>query len=81
MHTLSWALLIGGGVLSLLGSLWIIVLGWQRSIWWGVLCLIFPIAQLIYVATHWKESKEAFLMLAGGFVLMILATVAAAPGQ
>ena len=79
-HTLGWILFILGWVLTFFGSLWIIVLGWQRNIYWGVVCFFIPIVQLVYVAFYWKESKEAFFLLMAGFVLVILGGLAEAPG-
>jgi hypothetical protein len=72
-HTFGWVLLILGYVLAFLGSLWIIVLGWQRNILWGVICFLVAPVQLVYVAVYWKESKEAFFLLVAGLGLVILA--------
>ena len=81
VHTVGWIFLILGWLFSFLGSLWIIILGWQRNIWWGLICFLLPIVQLVYVAAHWKESKEAFYLLAAGLALIILATLAGVPGR
>ncbi|MGA9482905.1 MAG: hypothetical protein WBV48_13330 [Candidatus Acidiferrales bacterium] len=80
-HTLGWALLAIGYLLAFLGSLWIIILGWQRNILWGVICFLVPIVQLVYVAAHWKESKDAFFLQIAGLVLVILAALAGVPGS
>jgi hypothetical protein len=81
VHTLGWVLFVLGWLLAFLGSLWIIILGWQRNIIWGVVCFLVPIVQLVYIAAHWKESKEAFSLQIAGLVLLILATVAGVPGS
>lgn len=78
-HLLPTAFLVLGWMLAFLGSLWIIVLGWQRSVAWGIGCFLLPLIQLIYVALHWKESKEAFFMILGGFVCMIIAHFVSVP--
>ena len=70
-----------GYVLAFLGSVWIVTLGWQRNILWGVICFLVPVIQLVYVAVHWKESKEAFFLLAAGGGLVVLAALAGVPGQ
>ena len=80
-HTIGWVLLILGYVLAFLGSVWIVTLGWQRNILWGVICFLVPVIQLVYVAVHWKESKEAFFLLAAGFGLVVLGALAGVPGQ
>ena len=81
MHTVGWVLLILGWLLAFLGSLWIIILGWQRNILWGLICFLVPIVQLVYVAAHWKESKEPFFLLMAGLAMMLLAALAGAPGR
>ena len=81
VHVLGWTLLISGWLLAFLGSLWIIILGWQRNILWGVICFLAPVIQLVYVAAHWKESKDAFFLLVSGLVLVILAAFMGVPGR
>lgn len=81
VHTLGWILFILGWVLAFLGSLWIITLGWQRNVYWGVICILFPVIQLVYVAAHWKESKEAFFLEVAGLALVILAALTGVPGS
>ena len=80
-HSFGWVLLILGYVLAFLGSLWIIVLGWQRKILWGVICFLVPAVQLVYVAVYWKESKEGFFLLLAGLGLVILAALTGVPGH
>ena len=80
-HTIGWVLLILGYVLAFLGSLWIIILGWQRKILWGAICFLVPAVQLVYVAVYWKESKEAFYLLVAGLVLVILAALMGVSGS
>jgi len=46
-----------------------------------VICFLFPVIQLVYVAGHWKESKEAFFLQIAGLVLVILAALTGVPGS
>jgi hypothetical protein len=73
-HTLGWAVLVLGWAVTFLGSVWIIVLRWQRSVLRGVGvgCFLFPVVQLAYVGLHWEEAKGCFFMLLAGFALTIL---------
>jgi hypothetical protein len=80
-HTFGWVLLTLGYVRAFLGSLWIIVLGWQRNILWGVNCFLVPAVQLVYVAVYCKESKEASFLLVAGLGLVILAAATGVPGR
>jgi hypothetical protein len=70
-----------GCLLGFLGSFWIIILGWQRNILWGVICFLIPVVQFVYIAAHWKESKEAFWLQIAGLVLVILAALTGVPGS
>jgi hypothetical protein len=74
-HFFGWAVLGLGWIFAFLGGLWIIVLAWQRSVVWGLGCILVPVIQIIYVVLHWKESKEAFFMLLGGLALIVIARV------
>jgi len=78
-HAVGWTLFVFGWLFAVLGGLWIIVLGWQRNILWGVICFLVPLAQLVYVAAHWKESREAFWLLVAGLVLIFFAALLGAP--
>lgn len=78
---LGWTFLVLGWVLAFVGSVWIIVLAWQRNILWGLVCFLVPIVQLVYVAGHWKESKDGFFLQIAGLVLMILAALTGVPGS
>ncbi len=80
-HTAAWILLVAGWLLTFLGSLWIIVLAWQRSVLWGVICVLVPIVQIVYVAMHVKESKQAFFLQIAGLILVVLASLAGVPGS
>ena len=66
------AFLCLGYALCLIGGLWIIVLGWQKGVVWGIGCLVFPVLQLVYVALNWKQTKSAFFLLLAGFVAFFL---------
>ena len=81
IHMLGWLLYAIGWVLCFLGWLWILVLGWQRNIWWGVACFLIPAISLVYVAAHWKESREAFFMELAGLGFWILTAFTGVPGH
>ena len=66
LHILGW-------VLSCLGGLWIIVLAWEKDVWWGAGCFLLPFVQWFYVGLHWKESKHAFMLQVSGLAVLVLA--------
>lgn len=68
-------LLFGAGILlSIVTGIWLLVLAFQESPLWGVLCLLLNPAMLVFVIMHWQETKKPFLwsllaiplMLGGG---------------
>lgn len=69
------ALLSVGYVLCFIGELWIIVLAWEKGILWGVGCLLFPAAQLVYVALNWKQAKSPFFVLLAGFAAFFISDI------
>lgn len=75
LQAIGWTLFLIGWLLALLGGIWIIVLGWQRNILWGLVCLFVPITQIIYIAAHWKESRYPFCLQVVGLVLIVLAAL------
>jgi hypothetical protein len=81
LHSVGWLLFGFGWLLCFFGWLWILLLGWQRNIWWGVACFFIPVFGLVYVAAHWKESREAFFLQLGGVGFWILAAVTGVPGR
>lgn len=68
--------LLGGSVIYLLSALWIIVHAFRRNFFLGCVCFVFPVFRLVYVATNWRESRWAFFMQLGAYVLILLAVFA-----
>jgi hypothetical protein len=54
------------------GWLWLIVLGFKESVWWGLGNLLLWPALLAFAVLHWRKSCWALLTMVLGF-----ATVAA----
>ena len=79
LHTIGWAIFAVGLLLAFLGYLWILILGWQRNVLWGVVCFFIPMLQLVYIAAHWKESKDGFFLQVAGVGLILLAIYIGVP--
>lgn len=67
-------------LLSVAGGFWLLGIAFSDSLVQGLLCLLVPFYGLFYVATHWDETKVAFLFgiaasLAGFIGPMILSVV------
>jgi uncharacterized membrane protein len=67
------ALLILGGILSIVGGIWLLVVAFQTSVWWGLGSLLVPFVSLIFVIMHWQVSKKPFLISLAGTVLVLFA--------
>ena len=72
MITGAYLLLAIGGILTLGGWVMLLVLGFKKSIGWGlaILFLSWLIIPLVaFLAKHWSEAKTGFLLLVAGMVI------------
>lgn len=56
------ALLLIGALVSLVCGIIIIVEAFRAGVFWGLAVLFLPIVELLFVATHWTETKKPFLL-------------------
>lgn len=61
MGVIASLLIILGYFGLLVTGIWLLYLAFQESVIWGVVCLCIPAVSLIFVITHWEESKAPFL--------------------
>lgn len=66
-----------GGILCLVAAVMIIIAAFRTSVLWGILCLVVPFCQLIFVVTHWQESKKAFVLYLVGIALVAIGAMTA----
>ena len=60
----------------LIGSVMLLIEAFGESILWGLGCFFLPgPVTLIFIATHWPQTKKAFALQIVGLVLLGLATV------
>jgi hypothetical protein len=72
-----YALLILGSVLAIVGGIWLLVVAFQQSVWWGLGSILLPFVSLIFVIMHWQVSKKPFLIsIAGGVLIGVAAAMA-----
>jgi hypothetical protein len=60
-----------GIVILLIGNVWIAIKAFQQGILWGLGCLFIPLVSLIFVITHWAETKVPFIVSLAGVALVI----------
>jgi len=67
----AYLLLAIGGILALGGWVMLLVLGFKKSIGWGLTILFLSwliIPLVVFLAKHWSEAKAGFLLLVAGTV-------------
>ncbi len=63
-------LFIVGVLLTVVGGLWLLVVGFQTSILWGIGMLLLPIISLFFVVVHWQQARSPFLLQVVGIVVI-----------
>lgn len=67
-----WLLFSLGVLISLVGYIWLTVVGFKRNVVWGLLVLLFsPVSAIIFAATNWYEAKKPFLVYLVSMIMMI----------
>jgi hypothetical protein len=70
-----YALLIVGGILSIVGGIWLLVVAFKESVWWGLGSFFIPFVGLIFAIMHWQVAKKPFLISLAGGVLCVIAAM------
>ena len=60
MEILTRALAIIGPIMFLVGCIWFLILGFKKSIWWGLACLFVPGGGLAFLLIHWDVAEKPF---------------------
>lgn len=58
-----------GGVMALVGLVWLLVLAFSEHIGWGIGSLLCGVVALIFAITRWPETKTPALLYIGGLVI------------
>jgi len=66
-------LLYLGGLISLIGGIWLLVVAFKQSVWWGLGSLFIGPVALVFVILHWQDSKKPFLISLAGTLLCLFA--------
>jgi hypothetical protein len=75
------ALMVIGGIVALVGGIGILIAAFREGIVWGLGCLVVPLVSLIFVVTHWQETKKPFLLNLAGAIVMVVGAVIQGPGS
>ena len=69
MSTLGTLLQIVGVVIAMVGGIWLLVVAFQESLMWGLVCLFCNVVVIYFAITHWEKAKKPFLIEVGGALL------------
>lgn len=70
MEILSIILLVTGLIVGFICGIWMLILQFQTSIFWGLGCLLIPFVALIWLVMYWEEGKYPFLYSLGAIGLI-----------
>ena len=59
-----------GCALYIVGHLWILVLAFIESIWWGIFCLFIHPASFIFAIIYWDKAKKPLIMVILGTAIV-----------
>ena len=76
MEILIGVILVLGGLLMMVGGIWLLVMAFKESLVWGFCCLFLQIAQPIFICTHWDRSWRPLLLSLFGFATVVAAVFA-----
>ncbi len=51
-----------GGIISLYGGVKLIIAAFNKSTWWGLVCLFIPLAWLVFYIKHRQEASKPLLI-------------------
>ena len=67
------AILAVAGIVNLIAFIWLVIVGFQRSVVWGILVFLFsPLSALIFAIMHWFDAKKPFLLYIVSTIAMIV---------
>jgi hypothetical protein len=66
------ALVLSGIVLMIIGTVMILRAVFRESVLWGLASILIPIMLLLFVVTHWSETKRGVLLQIAGVALFHL---------
>ena len=73
METLGIILLVAGSVLSIIGSIWFLIVTFQESVLWGLGCMLIPFVSLFFLVAHWEDAASPFWLSVLGTLITLMA--------
>ena len=72
MEIIGTTLMILGGIVGVVGGIWLLVEAFKTSVWWGLGCLLIQFVSLIFVIVHFDVAKKPFFISLAGTAIMIV---------
>jgi hypothetical protein len=70
MQWVCLAILIIGGLILTYGTVIFLIVAFRENFFWGLACLLVPIAGVFFLIKNWEETKSPFLIqVVGGLIL------------
>jgi hypothetical protein len=69
-----------GFLLLFVGYVLVLIKCFSEDILWGLVCLFLPIAVVVFICFHWRETKLPACLIAIGFLLVTFEATAATEG-
>ena len=76
MMAVAVVLAVVGGLVATVGGIMLLVTAFQVSLGWGLLVLLVPFGNLVFIIKFWPQTRQATLLQLGGAGLGILALLA-----
>jgi hypothetical protein len=71
MYAIGVTLIFTAAIAIAVGQIWLIIVGFQETVLWGLLMLFIPLSAYAFVYKHWNEAKKPFLLTLGGWILLV----------
>jgi len=60
-------------LVALVSGIWLLVVAFKTSVWWGLGSLFIPFVSLIFVIMNWQAAKKPFLINLAATVVAVIA--------
>jgi hypothetical protein len=68
-------LAIVGGMMALVGWVWVMIIAFSESVPWGVGIFCFSPVAIVFGVLHWDDAKVPTILYSAGLILAIIARV------
>ncbi len=75
ISTIGWALFWIGIIVIFFGYIFMLIAGFQESIWWALSLLFLPFVLLFFLIYHWRKAAGPFQAMVFGLALYIIGII------